>query len=217
MSTELLDQRSPEWLAARCGSLGASSVHEAIARTKTGWGASRANLLARLVVERLTGAPQEGFTNAAMQHGIDTEPEARAAYSFLADVDVHEVGLVRHPTINGTHASPDGLIEAARPGLIEIKCPQPAAHLALLSGELTPSKYVTQIQWQLACTGRMWADFVSYSPAFPESMRLFVQRIERNDRAIAELEAQVREFLAELDAKLAALTSRYGTPVREAA
>jgi hypothetical protein len=152
-----------------------------------------------------------------MQHGIDTEPEARAAYSFVADVDVIDVGLVRHPTITGTHASPDGLIDAPRPGLVELKCPQPAAHIALLSGEAIPSKYVVQVQWQLACTGRMWGDFVSYSPAFPESMRIFVQRLERDGRHIAELEAQVREFLAELDAKLAALTSRYGAPVREAA
>jgi hypothetical protein len=125
------------------------------------------------------------------------------------------VGLVKHPSIAGTHASPDGLV--ADDGLIEIKCPQPATHLDTLLGQYVPGKYVHQMQWQMACTGRAWCDFVSYSPAFPDPMRLYVQRVSRDDLKIAELEAQVREFLAELDAKLAALTSRYGTPVREAA
>jgi putative phage-type endonuclease len=213
--TEELEQGTEAWRQARCGSLGASSVSDAGARIKTGWAASRANVMARLVLERLTGIPQDNYTNAAMQHGIATEPEARAAYQFETMAPVALVGLVKHPSIAGTHASPDGLV--ADDGLIEIKCPQPATHLDTLLGQYVSGKYVHQMQWQMACTGRAWCDFVSYSPAFPDPMRLYVQRVSRDDMKIAELEAQVREFLAELDAKLAALTSRYGTPVREAA
>jgi putative phage-type endonuclease len=213
--TEELEQRSPEWYAARCGSLGASSLHEAVARTKTGWAASRANIMSRLIIERLTGVTQGIYATAAIQHGIDTEPEARIAYSFRTDTDVAEVGLVRHPAILGTHASPDGTI--ASDGLLEIKCPQPAQHLETLLGETIAARYQTQVQWQLACTGRAWCDFVSYSPAYPESMRLSVHRIRRDDRRIAELEAHVREFLDELRMKLVELTGRYGAPVKEAA
>jgi putative phage-type endonuclease len=213
--TEELIQGSPEWRAARCGSLGASSVHEALARTKSGWGASRANVLARLLTERLTGIPQDAYTNAAMQHGIDTEPEARAAYQFEVGVLVKQVGLIKHPAIAGTHASPDGLV--GDDGLLEVKCPNTATHLDRLLGEPIPAKYFTQMQWQMACTGRKWCDYVSFDPRLPENMRLHIERVRRHDVHIAELEAQVREFLAELDAKLAALTSRYGVPAQQEA
>jgi predicted phage-related endonuclease len=140
-----------------------------------------------------------------MLHGIETEPQARAAYAFEADVDVVEVGLVRHPKIAGTHASPDGLIGGE--GLLEIKCPQPAAHLALLLGESIPDKYLVQMLWQMACAERGWCDFVSYNPAFPAHLRLLVKRIHRDDERIAQLEREVIAFLSELDAaarKLAA-------------
>ena len=195
-------------MQARCGSLGASAIHEALAKTKSGWSASRANCIARLVVERITGEPVETYQNAAMLHGIETEPEARAAYSFRTGLDVVEIGLVRHPTIAGTHASPDGLV--GEDGLVEIKCPQPAAHLATLLGEAIPEKYVLQAMWQMRCTERTFCDFVSYSPAFPESMRLFVHRFAFDAALVASIEKEVAAFLAEVDAKVEALQSRYG-------
>jgi putative phage-type endonuclease len=203
MSDLDLQQGSPEWLAARVGSLGASRVADAIARTKTGYGASRANLMAELIAERLTGQPADRFTNSAMQWGNDKEPDARAAYEFLTDADVSLVGLVRHPAIEGTHASPDGLVGDA--GLVEIKCPNTATHIDALLGQKVPAKYVTQMQWQMACTGRHWCDFVSFDPRMPEAMRLFVARVTRDDAAIAELEREVATFLAELSGKVAEL------------
>jgi putative phage-type endonuclease len=215
MDTLALVQGTAEWRQARCGSLGASSVHEALAKTRTGWGASRANVQARLLVERLTGIPQDTYSNAAMQHGIDTEPEARAAYQFETGVLVGKVGLFKHPSIVGTHASPDGTV--GDDGLVEIKCPSTATHIETLLGETIPSKYIIQCQWQMACTGRQWCDWASYDNRLPESMQLFKKRISRDMRHIAELETQVIAFLSELDAKLAALTSRYGIPQKEAA
>ena len=197
------EQGGEEWKAARIGSLGASRLHDAIARTRTGWGASRNNLMAELIVERLTGIQQNGFTTLAIQHGIDTEPEARTAYEFWSNVEVVEVGLIRHPTIPNTHASPDGLI--ALDGVLETKCPNTATHLETLLGAPIPAKYITQIQWQLCCSGRQWADYVSYDPRLPEAMRLFVQRVQRDDERIEELEEMVRDFLGELDEKLARL------------
>jgi len=199
-----MEQGSPEWIAARLGKLTASRIADAVARTKTGWGASRANLMASLVAERLTGAPQDTYTNAAMQHGIDTEPQARMAYEFYRDCEVEQVGFIPHPTISMSGASPDGHI--GTDGMLEIKAPNTATHIDTLLGEPIPQKYIYQMNWQMACTGRVWCDFASFDPRMPERLRLFVQRVQRNDDLIATLETEARAFLDELDAKVAALS-----------
>jgi predicted phage-related endonuclease len=195
------------WKQDRCGSLGASCLSQAIARTKTGWGASRANLMADLVVERLTGTPVEGFVSPAMLWGIEQEPNARLAYEFLTNQTVIEVGIVRHPTIAGTHASPDGLV--GTDGLIEIKSPLSATHISTLLSEDIDQKYVIQIQWQLACTGRKWCDFCSFDPRLPAEMQLFTKRLLRDDVMIGSLEQQVREFLIELERQVTELRTKF--------
>lgn len=203
-----LVQGSEEWLRARVGSLGGSRMQEAVARTKTGYGASRANLMAELICEQLTGQPTNKFITQAMQDGTDREPEGRNAYSFYSGNTVDQVGLIRHPTIEGSHVSPDGLI--GEDGGLELKCPQPAAHLETLLGQEIPLRYVTQMMWLMAVTGRQWCDYASYNPSFPEHMRLFVRRIERDEARIIELETEVTTFLLEMSAKLAQLDSLYG-------
>lgn len=208
--TEIV-QGSPEWFEIRCGRVTASRVADIVAKTKTGYSASRANYMAQLIAERLTGTVAESFTNAAMQHGTDTEPQARMAYEFYQDVTVVETGFALHRTIGMTGASPDGLV--GDDGLVEIKCPNTATHIDTLLGATVPGKYVTQIMWQLACTGRSWCDFVSFDPRLPESMRMFVQRVHRDDARIAELEGEVITFLAELSAKERELRKRYEAPV----
>ena len=200
-------QGSPEWHVLRLGKVTASRVADVIAKTKTGWGTSRANYLAELIAERLTGEPAATFTNAAMQRGTDKEPDARAAYEFRTDVEVALVGFVDHPEILMTGASPDGLV--GDEGLIELKCPNTATHIDTLLGEEIPAKYITQMQWQMACTGRQWCDFVSFDPRLPEAMRIFIRRIQRDAEKIASLEKEVSIFLRELDGKVAALQQRY--------
>jgi len=196
-------QGSPEWFHARLGKVTASRVADVVARTKTGWGASRANYAAQLIAERLTGVPAESYTNAAMQWGTEMEPQARAEYAFLRDADVVEVGFVVHPTIAMAGASPDGLV--GKSGLVEIKCPNTATHIDTILGRRVPEKYVTQMQWQMACIDREWCDFVSFDPRMPEDLRVFVQRVERDGPLIAQLEAAVIDFLAEVDDKMLAL------------
>ena len=208
MDASELIQGSPEWIAARVGSLGASRLHEVVTKTKTGYGASRANLMAELICERLTGQPAATFVNAAMQHGTETEAEARAAYCFYTGRNVTEIGLVRHPKIEQAHASPDGLVDAD--GLLEIKCPSSATHMDTLLGQSVPAKYMTQMQFQMACTGRQFCDFVSYDPRMPENMRLFIKRVPRNDARIKELESEIAAFLLEMAVKLSELNSLYG-------
>lgn len=207
MSEEIL-QGSDEWKALRLGKVTASRVADVVAKTKSGPSASRANYAAQLIAERLTGVAAESFTNAAMEHGTATEPEARAAYEFYEGVTVQQVAFVPHPTIDQAGCSPDGLIGAD--GMVEIKCPNTATHLDTLLGQSVPGKYETQIQFQMACTGRKWCDFVSYDPRMPENLRLFVKRVHRNEKRVNELETEVAGFLMELAVKISQLTSLYG-------
>lgn len=203
----MIEQGSIEWFAERCGKVTASRVADVIARTKTGFGASRANYMAQLVAERLTGTVAESFSNAAMQWGTDMEPEARATYEFFTNATVEPASFVKHPTIGDAGASPDGYVGAD--GLIEIKCPITATHIeTLLSGSVA-GKYVTQIQWQLACTKRQWCDYVSYDPRMPATMSTFIQRVPRDPGMIASLEADVIDFLNELRLTVHRLKAKY--------
>jgi hypothetical protein len=138
-----------------------------------------------------------------MQWGTACEPQARAEYAFLADVDVTEVGLIRHPRIEWTHASPDGTI--GDDGLLEIKAPNSSTHIDTLLGAPIAQKYRLQMFWQMACTGRHWVDYVSWDPRLPDYARIHIQRFHRSDEAIAILENDVREFLIEVDKKTAAV------------
>jgi putative phage-type endonuclease len=202
-----MEQGSAEWFAIRCGRVTASRVADVIAKTKTGWGASRANYMAELVAERLTGSPAEKFTNAAMAWGNEKEDEARAAYEFRTGVVVGTVAFVPHPFIESSGASPDGYV--GDEGMLEIKAPNTATHIETLLGGTIPAKYETQMLWQMACAKREWCDFVSFDPRLPPEMQLFVKRLERDDKRIAELEEMVSDFLAELDEKVAKLTALY--------
>jgi putative phage-type endonuclease len=206
----LILQNSPEWYAARLGKVTASRVADVIAKTKTGWGASRANYMAELVAERLTETPAEQYSNAAMQWGTENEPQARAAYEFLHDAAVADAGFILHPTISMSGASPDGFV--GQDGLVEIKCPNTATHIETLLGRAVPGKYIAQMQWQMACSGRAWCDFVSYDPRMPATMQFFCQRTNRDAAVIAELEKLVVAFLAETDEKVRSLTRLYGEP-----
>ncbi len=200
---EMMDQGTEEWFTIRIGKVTASRVADVIAKTKTGYSATRDNYMAQLVCERLTGQKGESFTNAAMQHGTDTEPLARAAYEALKDVLVDEVGFVPHPSIIMAGASPDGLV--GEDGLLEIKCPNTATHIETLLSQSVPGKYNTQMQFQMACTGRQWCDFVSFDNRLPEELQLFVKRVPRDNEFIKQMEDEVVKFLNELDIKIAQL------------
>jgi len=219
MLPENVVQGSPEWFALRCGKVGASSIGDLMAKTRNGYGASRANLMARLVTERLTGTPAETYSSAAMQWGIETEPQARAAYAWRHDAEVTEVGWVPHPDIPEAGASPDGLVYNVAGtwahGMVEIKCPNTATHIDTLLGSPIDRRYLLQMQWQMACADRHWCDFVSFDPRLPMRMQLFVQRVHRDEELIAEITNEVGIFLAELQQKVDDLNTRY--PEEEAA
>jgi putative phage-type endonuclease len=200
-------QRTPEWYEARLGKVTASRVADVMAKTKSGYSASRANYMAQLICERLTGTQGDTYQNAAMAWGTEQEPAARGAYEARTGLLVQETGFVPHPTILMSGASPDGLV--GDDGLVEIKCPNTATHIDTILSEAVPGKYIAQIQWQMVCTGRQWCDFISYDPRVPEKMQLWVKRVQRDQKLIDEMENEVFNFIEELESKIDALKEKY--------
>lgn len=201
----MIEQGTEQWHAMRLGKATASRIADIIAKGRSGAEAkSRLNYRAELVVERLTQTPTEGFTSGPMQWGTDNEPLARVAYEFRHNVEVVQAAFIDHPSIEMTGASPDGLV--GDDGLVEIKCPNTATHIATLRGGKIDARYQTQMQWQMACTGRAWCDFVSYDPRMPEALQMHVQRVQRDQDRIDELEAAVSAFLSEVDEEMKALS-----------
>ena len=209
------EQRTQEWQLARVGNLTASRFADAVAETKSGWGASRERYKAELICERLTGMPYEHYRSAAMERGSFMEERARAAYSLRMDVDVVEVGFIAHPTIALSGCSPDGLV--GEHGLVEIKCPDSHTHIATMLGRTKlPREYLLQMMWQLACTGRQWCDWISFDDRLEHWARFYCVRVERNNKLIEEMEAQAHTFLAEVANDVAELERMY-KPQMEAA
>lgn len=186
-------QGTPEWLAMRLGKVTASRIADVMATAS----ASRKNYMAELVCERLTGRHEDKYKSAAMRRGNELEPKARAYYELESGLDVTEVAMIPHPVILMSGASPDGLV--GDDGLIEIKCPNTATHIDFLHNLNPKQEYIYQMQWQMACTGRKWCDFVSYDDRLPEHLSYRCLRVQRDDSLIRDVEYEVVLFLAELD------------------
>jgi putative phage-type endonuclease len=187
----LHEQRSEGWFAARRGVPTASSFNRLI--TSAGKrSASADGYIDELIAEKITGESKFFPTTAAMQHGIDTEPKARAYYEFMHEVDVLEIGLCLHDTIDAG-ASPDGLI--GNDGLIEIKCPQ--AHTMVkywrdnAKNSRIPIEYLPQVQGQLWITERDWCDVLCYH----ESIKPMLIRVFRDEDFIASLAEIVKNVV----------------------
>lgn len=209
-----MEQRSPEWFAARCGKVTASRIGDLMARNqpKKGqtvgeWSARRNNYLAEKVAERITGKTRERRKVASLDHRIELEPDARAAYEFYCEQTLELVAFIEHPRIPNAGASPDSVI---RPnGGLEIKCPDEEAHIEILTTQAIDRDYVYQMQFNIACAETLlgrpvdWWDFESFNPNMPEELKCYVQRVERDDVMIRNIETNVIEFLAEVDQKVA--------------
>lgn len=201
---------TPEQTAARIGKLTASRIADATAKTTKGYGASRANYMADLLVERITGVPTERFVTKEMLWGIEKEADAKASYEFFHDAEIEPVGFIDHPSIPMSGASPDGLV--GERGLIEVKCPNTATHIDFLLTDEVDLRYRKQMCWQLLCTERDWCDFASFDPRMPEELQLRVRRFELKallaDNQIRDIEAEAKAFDAELSAKYDALMTQ---------
>jgi putative phage-type endonuclease len=204
-----IQQNTPEWLVERIGSVTASRVKDAVATLKKGGeSAARASYKLELLTEIITGRAAEHYVSQAMDFGIENEPLARGAYEIDRGVEVERIGYIRHPSIPRSGASPDGLV--GEHGLVEFKVPTSTTHLSYLLAEEVPDEYLPQLNWQLACSGRAWVDFVSYDPRLPQEFGLFIVRWHRDEKVIRELELAVCQFLGELNAMCQKLVVRSG-------
>ncbi len=203
-SEEEYPQGSDEWQAIRAGKVTASKITDIMAKLKSGKpSAGRTTYMGQLIAERLTGIKSDSYSNSAMQWGIETEPQARAAYEFLNDVEVEQVAFMDHQTIENGGMSPDGL--CGKLGLLEIKCPNTATHIEMLISKKIPKKYIDQMQWQMACSKRIWCDFMSFDPRMPEHLNKLIIRVTRDDTYIQEMEMEVIKFNTEIKEKLKTL------------
>lgn len=199
-------QGSELWAKLRCGYVTASRAGDVIAVVKKGEAAPRKNYRTELICERLTETPYPQIVTRDMQWGLDQEPFARAAYELHAGVLVETCGFVLHPQIARFGASPDGLV--GDNGLIQIKCPTTKTHLEWMMAKTIPLDHIPQMLAELSCTGREWADFVSYDPRLPEHLQLFVLRYQRDEKLIIALEKEVVHFNRELEQVMQSLPGK---------
>jgi putative phage-type endonuclease len=205
--SEAVEQGSEAWFALRCGKVTASRIVDVMAKPRVAGEGMRVNYMAQIILERFTGKPMKTYQNATMEEGNQWEPKARAAYAFMTSLTVEKVPFVDHPDIAMSGASPDGLV--GKDGVLEIKSPYAATHFdTLVSGDV-PVKYIKQIQWGLACTGRSWTDYVSYNDDMPENMRLFIKRVPRDSAMIGDIAAAVRSFQSEVDLRMSVLREKF--------
>jgi putative phage-type endonuclease len=191
-----VEQGTDAWLEIRRGKVTGSRVADVLAKTKTGVSASRANYMIELALQRVTGVIEPSYTNDAMQWGKDNEQTARTAFEVAHNVFVDQVAFVDHPTIKDFGCSPDGIIGDS---LLELKCPyQSAVHWSYFK-DGCPSKYYTQIQAQMSCTGAKSVWFVSFDPRMPSKSQLYIEEVLRDADFIEKLESEVKQFLNEVE------------------
>lgn len=219
-----MDQRTEEWFDARAGRITASRMCDVMAFSEGGVYLSgkrkgqpkevrplkaRTDYIHQLAAERLTNKPRKQVKAWALQWGQEVEPAAVAAYEAETGLIVHRAGFVTHPLHDFIGASPDLFVGDEGGG--EAKCPEsPEVHLQTLICGL-PDEHIEQIQGGLWVTSRRWWDFISFHPDFPPHLRLYVQRVERDEEYIAKLadaclslEAEVQAIVTQLQQKEAA-------------
>ena len=198
-------QGTSQWFADRTGCLTASNMRAAMSRLKNGNdSADRAALKVQILAERLTGDVVHHYVTGPMQHGIDTEPLAKAAYMAATGSLIADCEFIRHPTIEHFGASPDGRIEA-RLG-IEVKCPTTAKFLSWRLAGAVPDEHKPQMIAQAVCAGFDAVEFVAFDPRLPKHLQLFVVRFTPTQEERDAVEQAAREFLDEVEAMFKQLT-----------
>ena len=203
------EQNTPLWHATRAGKCTGSRIADVTAKGKNGApSAMRATYLGELVAERLSGSqPMDGFMSAAMKWGRDQEEVACASYAIMYDAEPTKVGFVLHPTLDDAGASPDRIV--GERGCMQVKCPNTICQIDWLLGGSIEGKYIKQMQWEMLCAEREWCDFVGFDPRLPPELQLYVKRIPRDDKMIADLEREVKIFLNDVSETVEKLRKLY--------
>lgn len=182
------EQGSDEWHQLRLGKITASEAATVLSK-----GIGRKTYMYQLAAGRLTGIVPESYSNATMERGLEVEPQARQYYEVLNSCKIEQVGFVELNEWIG--CSPDGLVN--NNGLVEIKCPNTSTHIGYIDKDKMPTKYIPQVQFQLAVTNREFCDFVSFDPRLA-SNPFFCIRVKRDEKYIITLRAAVDKFAGEL-------------------
>jgi predicted phage-related endonuclease len=203
----MAEQRSDEWHAQRAGKITASRFGDALPTKLRGTGsAERQRYMRELVFERTSGVAMHSITGKALRWGSDVETFARDAYELETGLIVDRAEFIVHPRYDFIGASPDGLV--GTDGGIEMKCPHDETeHIeTILCG--MPVRHMPQVQGGMFVTGRAWWDFVSYDPRQRDGLRLYVQRVPRDDAYISKMAAALLEFDEEVRAMVSELEQR---------
>lgn len=201
-----IEQGTEEWHELRRGKVTASNFSKVLAKGRGGAESkTKRSYMLQLAAEHLTGAPQETYTNAAMEWGSECEPAARAAYVIESGNPVEEVTFIERSEFVGV--SPDGLVLGD--GLLEIKSPNTTTQIdRVLCGEF-PTEYKPQVQGQLWVSERDWCDFVSFDPRINGPAEYFKVRVHRDDEYIKKLAEAVDVFVDELQTIIHKLSTGY--------
>lgn len=199
------EQRTPEWFAARAGILTGSRAADMLAKIKTGEAAARRDLRTQLALEIVTGRTLDGdgFVSKEMQRGIDLEPAALAMYEALSGNVVRKTGFILHDEL-AIGCSLDGDVGGFK-GILELKCPKPATHLAYLKAGTMPTEYLPQVTHNLWTTGADWCDFVSFDDRFPDDLQMFLVRVYAKDLDLTAHAKTAQAFLGEVQAEVAVI------------
>ncbi len=188
------------WKQDRAGRATGSRAKDILASIKSGEAAARRDYRIQLGLERLTGMPSNDFyVSKEMSWGTDNEPFARMAYEEKTGLIVRESGFICLTDFMAG-CSVDGFIEhEGRKGVWEAKCPKSSTHLGYLEADRLPPEHAPQITHNLWATDAEFAEFVSFDPRMPEHLQLFIFRVERDEKVIADYEAEVVDFLRGVD------------------
>jgi len=185
------EQRSEAWFQAKLGRIGASRFKDLMSGEST---IGYKGLISDIAAEIKSGEMEETYTNADMERGIELEPEARAAYEDIFEVDVEETGLCIPDESNEFHewvgVSPDGGMDGFTK-LLEIKCPKKRTHWNYIKAEKLPNEYKWQVQGQLFVTNAEYCDFMSYHP----SLKPFIIRVYPDFKMHKEIEERLRKTI----------------------
>jgi len=191
------EQHSEAWHEARCGRVTGTRFKDLIMGEST---KGYKDLVTNIACEIITGRAEETYTNAIMEAGIETEPEARKEYENQFGVDIKQVGFIipdeNHVYHDWIGISPDGLTQDE--GMIEIKCPLMKTHLGYIEANVLPSEHEKQIQGQLFVTGLKYCDFISYV----NNMKPFIVRVKPDLKLFAEFETRLNKLITEVKKKI---------------
>ena len=162
MIIEKCEQGSEAWFSLKLGKPSASNASKII--TNDGKPSKqRIGYLYELAGEIITGKREEGYKNANMELGNESEDESRKFFEITNSVDVVQVGVIYKDEERKFLCSPDGIVDNKYG--IELKNVLPKTQVKYLLDNELPSEYFSQVQFSLYVTGFKYWMFLSYVPA----------------------------------------------------